>query len=182
MLLVIPVKKKFKQRKMSCHISWSLPRSRVALPDRVNLRMRRGCGLQQDELTDTVHWAMATYPPPSIPGGPSMRVELHLSCKKLRDADVFSKSDPLVVVYTHNKSNDKWNEVGAARQIITFTSVLLSQVFSVLIRKSLNTELCLPKLRCIKLDKSSVMRNSNIYAHMQTKKGCWWICYENCHV
>lgn len=60
---------------------------------------------------------MATYPPPSLPGGPSMRVELHLSCKKLRDADVFSKSDPLVAVYTYNKSNDQWNEVRAARHL-----------------------------------------------------------------
>ena len=30
---------------------------------------------------------------------PSTKVELRISCKNLRDADVFSKSDPLVVVY-----------------------------------------------------------------------------------
>ena len=69
---------------------------------------------------------MATYPPLSLPGGPSMRVELHLSCKKLRDADVFSKSDPLVAVYTYNKSNDQWNEVRAAQRVKLSLPFLLS--------------------------------------------------------
>ena len=92
---------------------------------------------------------MATYPPPSLPGGPSMRVELHLSCKKLRDADVFSKSDPLVAVYTYNKSNDQWNEVRAARQIV------------------------------IPLDKNSTMNNTNcrkLYTN-QERSWTWMLTY-----
>jgi len=53
---------------------------------------------------------MAAYPPPTA-GGPRTRVELHISCKKLRDADVFSKSDPLVAAYSYNKPSDSWSEV-----------------------------------------------------------------------
>ena len=40
----------------------------------------------------------------------STKVELRISCKNLRDADVFSKSDPLVAVYTPSSSKS-WNEV-----------------------------------------------------------------------
>lgn len=48
---------------------------------------------------------------------PSSRVELRISCKKLRDADVFSHSDPLVAVYTKSKrgSDQEWVEVSVVR-------------------------------------------------------------------
>ena len=45
---------------------------------------------------------------------PSSRVELHISCKNLRDSDLFSKSDPLVAVYTYSKATNSWSEVGRA--------------------------------------------------------------------
>ena len=40
----------------------------------------------------------------------STKVELRISCKNLRDADVFSKSDPLVAVYTPSGLK-AWSEV-----------------------------------------------------------------------
>ncbi len=46
---------------------------------------------------------MATpYPTagPPISSTPSSKVELHISCKNLLDADLFSKSDPIVAIYT----------------------------------------------------------------------------------
>ena len=56
---------------------------------------------------------MAAYPPALQPSsGPVLRVELRLSCKNLRRSDVFSKSDPIVVVNTY----DQWQactEVGS---------------------------------------------------------------------
>ena len=57
---------------------------------------------------------MATgYPPLSQDprsSEPATRVELHISCSGLMDADVFSKSDPIVSV--HMKDNfGTWREV-----------------------------------------------------------------------
>ncbi|XP_064398173.1 copine-1-like [Halichondria panicea] len=46
---------------------------------------------------------MATpYPTvgPPVSSTPSSKVELHISCKNLVDTDVFSKSDPIVAIYT----------------------------------------------------------------------------------
>ena len=42
---------------------------------------------------------------------PSSKVELRISCKNLRDTDVFSKSDPMVAVYTAGKRIKTWDEV-----------------------------------------------------------------------
>ena len=55
---------------------------------------------------------MAAYPPPAPAGGLILKtpVELHISCKDLRKADTFSKSDPLTAVYTYNPRG-KWTEV-----------------------------------------------------------------------
>lgn len=64
--------------------------------------------------------AMAAYPSPQAGGYgvPSSRVELHISCKKLRDADAFSKSDPVVAVYTYSKPGNSWSEVrGRGRRL-----------------------------------------------------------------
>ena len=41
---------------------------------------------------------------------PSTRVQLHISCKDLRKADVLSKSDPLTAIYTCDQAG-RWNEV-----------------------------------------------------------------------
>ena len=50
---------------------------------------------------------------PAFASTPSMKVELRISCKNLRDADVLSKSDPLVAVYTphRNVKARGWDEV-----------------------------------------------------------------------
>ena len=64
--------------------------------------------------------AMATgYPPQQVPAAasvPSTRVELHISCDKLKDMDVFSKSDPIVSVRVKDRSG-AWKEVG--REVMT---------------------------------------------------------------
>lgn len=57
----------------------------------------------------------AAYPPstgayPPSSSGPSASVELHLSCKGLKKADLLSKSDPLVAVYRLS-AGKKWEEV-----------------------------------------------------------------------
>lgn len=52
----------------------------------------------------------AGYPSPIAAAVPSTRVELHLSCDKLADTDVFSKSDPFVVLFT--RGGAEWREVG----------------------------------------------------------------------
>lgn len=83
---------------------------------------------------------MAAYPPPaaSLPSrGPSTSVELHISCKGLRKADVLSKSDPLAAVYT--QSGKGWAEVSKKNNkktiycldcmIIDLLSPLISVVF-----------------------------------------------------
>ena len=54
-------------------------------------------------------------PPPYVPAGGApppaamvTKVELTISCDKLRDADVFSKSDPICVLFSidGNKKNE----------------------------------------------------------------------------
>ena len=42
---------------------------------------------------------------------PRTKVELRISCKRLKDKDVLSKSDPLVAVYTYNSTRKTWTEV-----------------------------------------------------------------------
>ena len=57
---------------------------------------------------------MATsYPPQQVPvpSVPSTRVELHLSCKKLKDMDLLSKSDPIVSVLVKDAKSGSWREV-----------------------------------------------------------------------
>ena len=60
-------------------------------------------------------------PQPRGPGGPSYssanpasQVVLHLACRNLRDLDVLSKSDPMVVVFTEVRSakSKEWHEIG----------------------------------------------------------------------
>lgn len=43
---------------------------------------------------------------------PATLVELSVSCRKLIDADVFSKSDPMCVLFTQDPGSKKWTEFG----------------------------------------------------------------------
>ncbi|XP_015753710.1 PREDICTED: copine-9-like [Acropora digitifera] len=43
---------------------------------------------------------------------PATQVELHVSCRNLADMDVFSKSDPMVVLYTQAMGSKEWREFG----------------------------------------------------------------------
>lgn len=45
-----------------------------------------------------------------LPGEPVSRIELHVSCTKVKDKDLFSKSDPCCLLYMHK--NDDWTELG----------------------------------------------------------------------
>ncbi len=38
-----------------------------------------------------------------VEDGLSHQVEMHFACENLADLDTFSKSDPMIVVYLHNK-------------------------------------------------------------------------------
>jgi len=44
--------------------------------------------------------------------GPALSVDLHISCKGLKNKDVGSKSDPIVVVYCRKSEQEDWMEVG----------------------------------------------------------------------
>ncbi|XP_078483508.1 copine-8-like isoform X1 [Ciona intestinalis] len=48
---------------------------------------------------------------------PIMAIELGLSCRNLIDADVFSKSDPMVVMYTQGLGSKEWREFGRTETI-----------------------------------------------------------------
>ena len=48
------------------------------------------------------------------PSNPSSRVELSISCSNLQDKDVFSKSDPIAVIYVKGKG-DRYSEVRETR-------------------------------------------------------------------
>lgn len=69
---------------------------------------------------------MASAPPISIPTAPDLlhlfesnmaelvsKIELHISCQNLRDRDILSKSDPMVVLFSEQRVNDDivWNEL-----------------------------------------------------------------------
>ena len=48
----------------------------------------------------------------------SSKVELHLSCTKLKDLDILSKSDPMCVLYTkRGGSGGGWSKVGRTEMI-----------------------------------------------------------------
>ena len=75
---------------------------------------------------------MSQPPPYSPPGGqpppPVMvsKVELTVSCNGLKDADVFSKSDPLCVVYSD--INGRLQEVTTKNILKFFYSLLLRDI------------------------------------------------------
>lgn len=49
---------------------------------------------------------------------PATQVELHISCRNLADMDVFSKSDPMVVMYTQGMGSKEWREFGRTEHIM----------------------------------------------------------------
>lgn len=51
-------------------------------------------------------------------GEPTDVLSIHISCEKLPDLDVFSKSDPVCYVYTkHSKQDKNWIKMGETEQI-----------------------------------------------------------------
>ncbi|XP_076806884.1 copine-8-like [Clavelina lepadiformis] len=48
---------------------------------------------------------------------PVMSIELTISCRKLIDSDVFSKSDPMVVMYMQGLGSKEWREFGRTEVI-----------------------------------------------------------------
>ncbi|XP_031997587.1 copine-5 isoform X2 [Hylobates moloch] len=54
----------------------------------------------------------------SLAGGiPATKVEITVSCRNLLDKDMFSKSDPLCVMYTQGMENKQWREFGRTEVI-----------------------------------------------------------------
>jgi hypothetical protein len=48
---------------------------------------------------------------------PTSQVELSIACRNLINADTFSKSDPVVIVYERNDWQDKYYEIGRTEMI-----------------------------------------------------------------
>ena len=59
------------------------------------------------------------YSPPIIPTENSLssKVDLFISCRKLKNMDVFSKSDPVCRVYEWTEKNKQWTRIGATERI-----------------------------------------------------------------
>ena len=60
---------------------------------------------------------MAANPVPS--GDPSSKVELSISCTGLKDKDVFSKSDPIAVLYVKQSQRASFTEVIGWRYVLS---------------------------------------------------------------
>ncbi|CAG5112155.1 Oidioi.mRNA.OKI2018_I69.chr2.g6399.t1.cds [Oikopleura dioica] len=75
---------------------------------------------------------MAVFSPGTASAGNS-RIELSIECTGLFDADVFSKSDPFVVVYMQSGSNGsgsrRWNEIGRTEVIMNNLNPKFSKKF-----------------------------------------------------
>ena len=55
----------------------------------------------------------SVVPPPSL----EMKVQLYISCRKLKDLDVFSKSDPIVHMCSFNERTRSWVKMGETELI-----------------------------------------------------------------
>jgi hypothetical protein len=57
----------------------------------------------------------------NIPAPPvdtlSQKVELFISCRKLKNMDVFSKSDPICRIYEWNVKANQWAKIGQTERI-----------------------------------------------------------------
>ena len=54
---------------------------------------------------------------PQPPSMPTTKLELTLRCQDLPKSDLFSKSDPMCVVYLKDSSQAEWTEVGRTEVI-----------------------------------------------------------------
>ncbi|XP_032182303.1 copine-9 isoform X2 [Mustela erminea] len=66
--------------------------------------------------------APATRPAMSLSGAsersvPATKIEITVSCRNLLDLDTFSKSDPMVVLYTQSRASQEWREFGRTEVI-----------------------------------------------------------------
>ena len=52
-----------------------------------------------------------------VPESMEMKVELHVSCRKLKNLDILTKSDPQVIFYVQNERTKKWIEYGKTEMI-----------------------------------------------------------------
>uniref|UniRef100_A0A1A8JYV7 Copine-8 n=1 Tax=Nothobranchius kuhntae TaxID=321403 RepID=A0A1A8JYV7_NOTKU len=70
---------------------------------------------------DVMDKVEATAPPcdfdPTSGSIPATKVEITVSCRNLLDKDTFSKSDPLVVLYTQGTESKQWREFGRTEVI-----------------------------------------------------------------
>ncbi|XP_023593327.1 copine-9 isoform X2 [Trichechus manatus latirostris] len=48
---------------------------------------------------------------------PATKIEITVSCRNLLDIDTFSKSDPMVVLYTQSRASQEWREFGRTEVI-----------------------------------------------------------------
>nr|XP_058933650.1 copine-9 isoform X2 [Kogia breviceps] len=66
--------------------------------------------------------APASRPAMSLSGAsersvPATKIEITVSCRNLPDLDTFSKSDPMVVLYTQSQASQEWREFGRTEVI-----------------------------------------------------------------
>ena len=59
------------------------------------------------------------------------KIEISISCRSLKDTDVFSKSDPQVIFKMKNASNGKWFELGRTEVIKNNLNPNFKKIFSV---------------------------------------------------
>ncbi|XP_013779961.1 copine-8-like [Limulus polyphemus] len=64
---------------------------------------------------------MATYMSqpfqPGVASVPTTKVELSISCRNLQDKDIFSKSDPMCVLFVKESDGEKYHEFGRTEMI-----------------------------------------------------------------
>ena len=51
------------------------------------------------------------------PDSMQMKVELHISCRKLKNLDILTKSDPQVIMYIQNEKSKQWVQFGKTELI-----------------------------------------------------------------
>ncbi|KAM4571804.1 copine Va isoform 3-T3 [Fundulus diaphanus] len=72
----------------------------------------------EGDVTDTVEATATVCDFDPMSGSiPATKVEITVSCRNLLDRDTFSKSDPLVVLYTQGAESKQWREFGRTEVI-----------------------------------------------------------------
>lgn len=59
------------------------------------------------------------------------KIEISISCRSLKDTDVFSKSDPQVIFRMKNPSTGKWFDVGRTEVIQNNLNPNFKKIFSI---------------------------------------------------